>query len=100
MRQPPIALEVLDGLQYEVPDAKPDNDEADEEYVPGEYYENSDHDDDNDDDECDGGRDNDIDPPQEPANIDTDYNDNAGVILNPSGSDHFSPIVGMTTYHD
>ena len=45
MRQPPIALEVLDGLQYEVPDAKPDNDDADEDYVPGEYDENSYNDD-------------------------------------------------------
>ena len=30
-----IDLEVLDGLQHEVLDSKPDNGEADEDYVPG-----------------------------------------------------------------
>ena len=42
----PIALDFLDGLQHEVPNAKPDNDKADEDYVPGEYDRNSDNDDD------------------------------------------------------
>ena len=33
-RQSAIALEVFDGMQHEVSDAKPDNDEAGEYYVP------------------------------------------------------------------
>ena len=33
----PIALEVLDRLQHEVYDAEPDDEEADEDSVPGEH---------------------------------------------------------------
>ena len=60
VRISPIALEVLYGLQHEVPDAKPDDDEADEYYVPGEYDENSDDDDGG----GNRGGDDDIDPPK------------------------------------
>ena len=35
-RKYPIALEVLDGMQHEVPDAKPEDDEANKDYIPRE----------------------------------------------------------------
>ena len=35
VRRNPIDLEVLDGLQYELPGANPYNDEADKNYAPG-----------------------------------------------------------------
>ena len=35
VRRNPIDLEVLDGLQYEFPNAKPYNDESDKYYAPG-----------------------------------------------------------------
>ena len=96
VQQPPIALEVLYGLQHEYPTAEPDNDEADKEYVPGEYDKNSD----DDDDDGDRGRDNDIDPPQEPADMDANDDDNSDIILNPSGPDHDGLIAGVTTDQD
>ena len=42
----PIALEVLDGIHHEFPDAESDNDEANEDYFPGEHDEYSNNDDD------------------------------------------------------
>ena len=38
-----------------------------------------------------------IDPPQEPADIDANDDDNAAIIINPAGLEHVSPIVGVTT---
>ena len=81
MKRPPIALEVLDVLQHEVPGVKPDNDGAYKDYVPGIYDENSD----NYGDDGEGGGENDIDLPQEPANIDTNGNGEVTIILNPAG---------------
>ena len=83
-------------MQYEVPDTEPENYEADNDYVPGEYDENSD---DGDDDRDRGGV-NDIDPPQDPDDIDANYDDNASIIINPSGPYHDGPISGVTTYQD
>ena len=37
VRRSSITLEFLDGLLHKIPDAKPYNDEADEDYVPREY---------------------------------------------------------------
>ena len=89
-------MEVLDGIHHEVPDTKPDDEEAGEYYVPGEYDKNS-----NDDD---GGGDrvgdNDIYPLQEPADIDTDDDKDAAIILNPDGSEHDGPILGVTIDQD
>ena len=86
-------MEVLDGLQHEVPDAKLDDGEADEDYVSGEYDENSN------DDNGGGnvGGDDDIDPPQEPADIDTDDDEDMAIILNPASPEHDVPIIGVTT---
>ena len=44
----PIALRVLDRLRLEVPDAKQDNDKVNDDYLPGEDYDNDDGDDDDD----------------------------------------------------
>ena len=89
-------MEVLDGLQHAVPDAKLDDGEADEDYVPGEYDEN------NDDDDGGGNRggDDDIDPPQEPADIDTDGDEDVAIILNPASPEHDVLIIGVTTDQD
>ena len=93
---PPIALEVLNGLQHEVPNYELDNDKDDKDYVPGEYNKNSN----NDDDGGNEGGDDDIDPLQEPANINANDDDHADIILNPSGTEHDSPIAGVTTDQD
>ena len=85
-------MEVLNGLQHKVPDAKPYYDKSDKEYVPGKYDENSD------DDYDDGGRrgDNDIQPTEEPADINND--DDATIILNPEGLEYDGLITGWTIY--
>ena len=67
MHRSPIDLEVLDGLQHEVPGIRPDNYEANEDYTPVEYDENS-NDGDN---GSDGVGYNEIDPQQDPENIDS-----------------------------
>ena len=84
----PIDLEVLDGLQHEVPGIRPDNYEANEDYTPVEYDENS-NDGDN---GSDGVGYNEIDPQQDPENIDSNDDEYMATILNPAGTNHDSPI--------
>ena len=85
-RKSPITLEVLDGLRLEIPDANPDKDKADEDYVPVEDYYNDDDDDDG------GGGDGNVD-----HHVDTNDNGNATIILNTAGPDHDGPISAVVT---
>ena len=78
VRRYPVALEVLDRLQHEVPYADSKNNGASEDYVPGEDDDNNN----NDDDDGDIVGYNYIDPHQEPADINTNENYDAAIILN------------------
>ena len=80
-------------MQHVVHDAKPKYDDADEDYIP-EYYDGNNGDDD---DANDGGRDYDIDPSKEPADIDADDNDGKAIIINPDDPEHDSKIAVGTT---
>ena len=92
-QQSPITIEVLDGLQHEVPDAETDNCKADEDYLPGEDDDNNVDGDDDDN----IGKDNNIDSQQDTVNNDANENDDTSIILNPASPNHYGPISGVAT---
>ena len=89
-------LEFLDGMRNEFTGTKPDNDEVNENYFPGEDDNNND----DDDDDNDGGGYDKVDPQQETSDINSDDGDDKAIILNPGRPDHDGPIAGVATDQD